>query len=80
MSEWEKVTHCPHCGGPLTISVYYSFSRDYKITRKGVLSKRSSLVDGGLIDCITAFCSQCQTAWDSDHVCVESDNTVWVKE
>lgn len=80
MSEWKQVTCCPHCGGPLTVSEYYSYSRDYKITRKGILSKRSSLVEGGPIDCITAYCFQCKTVWDADHVFIEGDKTVWVTE
>lgn len=80
MKDWKKVTCCPHCGGPLTVSIYYSLTRDFKITHKGVLSKRFSIVEGGPLDCVTAFCSQCQTAWDADHVCVESDDTVWITE
>ena len=41
--EWHRVTKCPACGGQLIISEHYTFSRDYMITSKGILSKRFSL-------------------------------------
>lgn len=39
---WVCVKKCPACGGSLVVSFHYSFSRDYTITSKGVLSKRHS--------------------------------------
>lgn len=78
--DWKQVTCCPRCGGSLVISEYYSYTRDYKITRKGILSKRFSISEGGGIGCFTAFCNQCEAYWDGDSVFIESDNTVWLKE
>ena len=76
---WRRVTACPYCGGRLVISEYYTFSRDYTITRKGVLSERYSNGDPGAIDCTTAFCTGCETAFDSDSICIESNGEVWMK-
>lgn len=76
---WRRVTACPYCGGRLIISEHYTFSRDYTITRKGVLSERYSNGDPGAIDCTTAFCTGCETAFDSDSICIENNGEVWMK-
>lgn len=78
-SNWERVTACPECGGYLTICDFYTLSLDRTITKKGVLSKRYSWSDPGPIDCTTAFCHECGTAFDADAVHVESDGSVWIK-
>lgn len=77
--EWHRVTKCPACGGQLIISEHYTFSRDYMITSKGILSKRFSKSDLGSLDCITAFCPKCETAFDADAVVIEADGSVWLK-
>lgn len=79
MGEWEQVKCCPICGGSLIISEYFTFSHDYRITKKGKLSKRWSATDPGPMECTTAYCMDCRTYWDGDHVAVEADDTVWLR-
>ena len=70
---------CPVCNGRLVVSDFYTMSRDYRITKKGVLSKRCSTSDPGPLDCTTASCLDCNASWDADHVVVDADSTVWLK-
>ncbi len=79
MKEWKRVTCCPYCGGELEISDHYTFSKDYRITKSGVLSKRFKSSDPGPMDCTTGYCFGCEKAFDSDNITVENDGTVWVK-
>lgn len=77
--EWRQVTCCPVCGGKLTLSEYYTYSLDFTITKKGVLSKRCERSESGPIDCVTAYCDDCGAYWDGSQTAIESDNTVWLK-
>lgn len=79
MKQWKRVTSCPFCGGELEISEHYVFSRDYKITKKGLISKKYTLSSEGPMDCVTGFCLDCETAFDSDMITVEHDGTVYIK-
>ena len=79
MKEWKQMKVCPICGGHLVVNDFYTLSRDYRITKKGVLSKKYSVSDPGPIDCTTANCLDCGASWDAGHVAVEHDNTVWLK-
>ena len=78
--EWVRVTRCPICGGPLTISEFHTCSREYKITKSGVLSKRFSVHQGGNVEATTMYCEGCEKAWDDSQVAVETDGTVWVND
>lgn len=79
MKEWKRVTCCPYCGGELEISDHYAFTKDYSITKNGVLSKRFKLSDPGPLDCTTGYCYGCGRAFDGDDIIVENDGTVWVR-
>lgn len=79
MKEWKRVTCCPYCGGELIISDHYALTKDYRITKSGVLSKRFKLSDPGPMDCTTGYCCGCERAFDSDNITVENNGTVWVK-
>ena len=79
MKEWTKVTRCPKCGGTLVVSDFYTFSREYKVTRKGLLSKRYTKTDAGAIECLNAFCTDCNSIWDASEVCVESSGEVFLR-
>jgi hypothetical protein len=67
---WILVKKCPACGGKLIVSDFYSFSRDYKITRRGVLSSRSSKSVESSIDCTTASCVDCGAEWEQGEVMI----------
>ena len=79
MRDFDHVTKCPYCGGELIISDHYSFTRDYRITKDGVLSRRYTVSDPGPMDCTTAYCLQCKTAFDADMISVESDGKVYLR-
>lgn len=76
---WKRVTCCPYCGGALEISAHFTFSMDHRLTKAGKLSKRYRRSEPGFMDCITAFCLDCERAFDADEVTVESDGTIWLK-
>lgn len=80
MKSWIPVTCCPRCGGDLEIDFYYSFSRTYRITKKGKLSNRYRVSPGGALNCMTAFCKGCETVFEDDEIVVEQDGTVYMKE
>lgn len=77
--DWEKVTCCPYCGGPLEISEHYIFSLDRKITKSGVVSKKARKSAPEFADCITGFCLECARPFDGNEITVESDGSVWVR-
>lgn len=79
MRDWNRVTCCPRCGGELEISFYYTFSRDYKITKEGVLSKKFKKSAYGPLHCETAFCNTCETSFGEDEVTIEDDGSVWIR-
>lgn len=79
MKEWIQVTCCPKCGGKLALSEYYTYSLDFTITKKGVLSKKHKRSESWPIDCMTAYCDDCGAYWDGSQTAVEPDNTVWLK-
>lgn len=79
MLGWKRVTFCPYCGGELEISEHYTFSMDHRITKAGVLSKRSRKSKPGFMDCVTGFCLECNRAFDGNEVTIDSDGSVWIR-
>lgn len=79
MKNWVRVTKCPICGGEIELSEFYTYSRDFKITKKGILSKKSKKSDAGPIDCMNAYCNGCQTTWDATQVFIKGDGSVFLK-
>ena len=79
MKDWKSGTSCPVCGGVIFISEYYNFSRDYQVTRKGILSKRYTKTQPGPMEVVTACCKDCGEYWDADGVIVESSGEVFLK-
>lgn len=55
MKEWKQVTCCPYCGGELEVCEHYTFSRNYSITKKGVISNKFKCSSPGSMDCITVI-------------------------
>lgn len=76
---WKRVVCCPHCKGELLISFHFSFTKDFKITRDGVMSKRFKRSTDGSLECSTGYCSDCGAVFDEDQICVEEDGAVYVK-
>ena len=68
MYEWKQATCCPYCGGELEVESYYSFSRNYRITKKGVLSKNYKISSAAPLHCVTAFCLKCKHLFEEDDV------------
>ena len=79
MFEWKRVTCCPYCGGELEISDHYAISKDYKITKNGVVSKKFKFSSPGPLHCTTGYCFGCEHAFDEDEITVEDDGTVWAR-
>lgn len=79
MKEWKQVTCCPYCGGRLIVSDHYSFTRDYRVTKKGTMSSRYTVSAAGYIDCTTASCLECKAVFDSDMVAIEGDGKVYLE-
>lgn len=79
MKKWVKVTKCPNCGGALELSEFYTYSLDFGITKKGVLSKRYKKSAAGPVECMTAYCDDCNTSWDATQVCVENTGEVFMR-
>lgn len=72
-NKWTLAKKCPHCGGSMTVNVFYSFSRDYRIRRDGQPQKRCKRSGEGSMDVCTASCNDCCTYWDGN-------NTVWSED
>lgn len=79
MDGWKRVTACPKCGGELILSEYYTYSINFRITKKGLLSKKFRKDEAGAIDCMTACCDKCSSFWDAGHVFVEIDGAVYLR-
>lgn len=79
MKKWVKVTKCPKCGGEIELSEFYTYSLDFRITKKGLLSKRYSKSVAGPVECMTAYCDGCNTSWDATQVCVENNREVFIR-
>ena len=78
MDKWEIANKCPHCGGRMTASEYFSLTHDYIIKKDGNLSKRYTKSEEGSIDCITVRCNSCMSYWDSDNTVV-TNNGVYIR-
>lgn len=77
-SNWKLVSVCPHCGGRLTISIFYSFSRDHAVKLNGKLGKKYRKSPEGEMDACSVYCKGCHTEWDADHS-IWSDNGVFIR-
>lgn len=65
---------CPLCGEKIEVMDLYQYSRTYKITKSGRISKRYSCVDGGSMEVSTAVCSSgCGAYWDAGDFEIDSD-------
>lgn len=79
MKHWVKVNRCPNCGGAIILSEFYTYTLDFRITKKGTISKRYTKSTVGPIDCMTAYCDGCQSSWDATQVCVENNGFVFLR-
>ena len=75
---WENIKRCPVCGGKVVISYFYSFSVDYTITKRGVLSKKGVRSIESPMDCVTVTCMDCEAEWCSDQVKIDAGK-LWLK-
>ncbi len=77
-SNWKLVSVCPHCGGRLTISIFYSFSRDHAVKLDGKLGKKYRKSPEGEMDACSVYCKGCHTEWDADHS-IWGDDGVFIR-
>ena len=80
MTKMERVKKCPKCGGTLVAHEFYSFSYNYKMTKKGILEKRGKKGEDGPIDCWTVSCEDCGTNWDADSVIIAEEGKVFLRD
>ena len=62
----------------MTLCVHFALTHDYLIRKDGKLSKRYVKSDEGPIDCVTAFCNDCNTYWDGDNT-LDAEDGVWIR-
>lgn len=79
MYEWRQATCCPYCGGELEVNKYYTFSKDYHITKKGILSKSYRVSSAAPLDCITAVCLNCEHLFEEDDIEVVEEDVVFLR-
>lgn len=68
---------CPKCGGTIIVSFLYQTSHDYKLTKKGKLSKQFTKSDEASMEVEIARCEGCNANWGADDFFIESDKTFW---
>lgn len=63
---------CPLCGGQIEVSDLYQYSRNYKVTKRGRLSKKYTVRDCGSMEASIAGCD-CGAYWAVDEFDVTSE-------
>lgn len=66
---------CPKCGGTIIVSFLYQTSHDYKLTKKGKLSKSFTRSGEGSMEAAIASCESCPARWEADEFSIEADGT-----
>lgn len=79
MGEWILANKCPHCGGQLTLSDFYSFSRDYPILKNGRPSKRGKKCGEEAVGVINARCNSCHVTWDDSNTRLTVDGKIEIR-
>lgn len=74
--EWVLANKCPHCGGRLTLSDFYTYSIDYLILKNGRISKCGKKCGEEGIGIVTVCCDSCHVSWDATHTWINADGTV----
>lgn len=64
---------CPKCGDTIVVSELYQTSHDYRVTKRGKLSKRFTRDGEHSIECAIASCRNCGTAWEADDFYIQND-------
>lgn len=77
--EWGLAKKCPHCGGPLTFSSYYMYSRDRTILKNGRPSSRSRKDEERPVGGETIHCEWCHVFWDCDDTQIMEDGTAKIR-
>lgn len=68
---------CPKCGGTIIVSHLYQTSHDYRLTKKGKLSKTFTRSDEGPMEVSLAACEDCPVRWEDGDFYIDADGTFW---
>lgn len=68
--------NCPICGGVITVSDLYQYSRDYPMTKTGKVSKRCTVRDCGPVEVSIAGC-ECGAYWEVGDFDVDTDGNFY---
>lgn len=66
---------CPKCGGTIIVSFLYQTSHDYRLTKKGKLSKTFTRSGEGPMEVAIAACESCPARWEDGDFSIEGDGT-----
>lgn len=77
--EWVLANKCPHCGGRLTLSEFYTYSIDYLILKNGRISKRGKKCGEEAVGVINARCNSCHVSWIDDDTNLTVDGKIEIR-
>lgn len=78
MNKGTPIKCCPLCGHKIVVSDLFQYSRDYKVTKAGKLSKRYTVNDCGSMEVSVAGCEnpECDANWGDGDFLVEDGKFV----
>lgn len=68
---------CPKCGGTIIVSFLYQTSHDYRVTKKGKLSKTFTRPGEGPMEVAIAACEDWPARWEDGDFYIDEDGTFW---
>lgn len=71
---------CPVCGGTIVINSLHQYSIDYKVLKKGRISKKYTKQDIGPMEVSVASCKECKEYWETDDFMIVNDKFVDLKD
>lgn len=72
-NKWVLASECPYCHGYMSVRVFYSYARNYRVRRNGQPYKRYTISSDGEMDICTVECNDCGCIWDGNNAIWASD-------